>query len=91
MGAPASLPWAAVCWAAEAEPDVICLQETKVTDALFPRAAVRAMGYPHLLVHGQHGDGVRLLIYNVNYHFGVLKDTNKTAKKSPRLGARGQG
>ena len=38
---------------AEAAPDVICLQETKVTDAEFPRAAVRDMGYPHLLIHGQ--------------------------------------
>ncbi len=39
-------------FAAEAAPDVICLQETKVTDALFPREALQAMGYPHLLVHG---------------------------------------
>ncbi len=39
-------------FAAEAEPDVICLQETKVVDELFPREAVRAMGYPHLLIHG---------------------------------------
>jgi exodeoxyribonuclease-3 len=42
-------------FAAEAAPDLICLQETKVTDAEFPRAALRAMGYPHLLVHGQKG------------------------------------
>ena len=42
-------------FAAEAEPDVICLQETKVTDEAFPRLAVHAMGYPHLLVHGQKG------------------------------------
>ncbi len=42
-------------FAAEVRPDVICLQETKVTDGLFPRAAVRAMGYPHLLIHGQKG------------------------------------
>ncbi len=42
-------------FAAEAAPDLICLQETKVTDALFPYEAVRAMGYPHLLVHGQKG------------------------------------
>ena len=40
-------------FAAEAAPDLICLQETKVTDEAFPRAALRAMGYPHLLVHGQ--------------------------------------
>ena len=34
---------------------MICLQETKVTDEAFPRLAVHAMGYPHLLVHGQKG------------------------------------
>ncbi len=39
-------------FAAEAAPDLICLQETKVVDDLFPRAALHAMGYPHLLVHG---------------------------------------
>ena len=38
-------------FAREAAPDVICLQETKVTDEEFPREAVRAMGYPHLLFH----------------------------------------
>ncbi len=42
-------------FAAEAAPDLICLQETKVVDELFPRAALHAMGYPHLLVHGQKG------------------------------------
>ncbi len=49
-------------FAAEAAPDVICLQETKVADAAFPRAAVRALGYPHLLIHGQKGyNGVAIL------------------------------
>ncbi len=37
---------------AEAAPDVICLQETKVTDAAFPRAALRTMGYPQLPIDG---------------------------------------
>ncbi len=49
-------------FAAEAAPDVICLQETKVTDEAFPRAALRAMGYPHLLVHGQKDIGRRLAV-----------------------------
>ncbi len=40
---------------AEVAPDLICLQETMVTDEAFPRAALQAMGYPHLLVHGQWG------------------------------------
>ena len=49
-------------FAAEFRPDVICLQETKVVDALFPRQEVRDMGYPHLLVHGQKGyNGVAIL------------------------------
>ncbi len=39
-------------FAREAAPEVICLQETKVTDEAFPREAMRALGYPHLLIHG---------------------------------------
>jgi exodeoxyribonuclease-3 len=34
-------------------PDVLCLQEIKVEDALFPRAAFEAMGFSHMAVHGQ--------------------------------------
>jgi exodeoxyribonuclease-3 len=37
----------------DARPDVICLQEIKVQDADFPFAALRDLGYPHILVHGQ--------------------------------------
>jgi exodeoxyribonuclease-3 len=49
-------------FAAEVAPDVICLQETKVTDEEFPRAAVQEIGYPHLLIHGQKGyNGVAIL------------------------------
>lgn len=32
-------------WMAEAEPDVVCLQELKATDQQFPRAAIEAAGY----------------------------------------------
>ncbi|GAB5471561.1 MAG: exodeoxyribonuclease III [Rhodospirillales bacterium] len=35
------------------QPDVICLQEIKVVDELFPREALTALGYDHLEVHGQ--------------------------------------
>ncbi|MBC6405774.1 MAG: exodeoxyribonuclease III [Rhodospirillales bacterium] len=38
---------------AERSPDVICLQETKVADALFPKEALIALGYSHLEIHGQ--------------------------------------
>ncbi len=37
----------------EAAPDVLCLQETKVIDADFPAAAFRALGYRHIILHGQ--------------------------------------
>jgi exodeoxyribonuclease-3 len=33
-------------------PDVLCLQETKAVDELFPTAALRELGFAHLLVRG---------------------------------------
>jgi len=42
-------------WAAEADPDVICLQEIKCQPDQFPRKAFEAMGYPHVHVVGQKG------------------------------------
>jgi exodeoxyribonuclease-3 len=40
-------------WLAELEPDVVCLQETKLADAAFPSLAFSALGYES--VH--HGEG----------------------------------
>src|ERR1019366_8488384 len=40
---------------AELDPDVICLQETKVPDELFPREAPAALGYPHFAFKGMKG------------------------------------
>jgi exodeoxyribonuclease-3 len=37
------------------QPDVLCLQETKCPDDLFPAAAFAAAGYPHIALHGQKG------------------------------------
>ncbi|MBM3927885.1 MAG: exodeoxyribonuclease III [Sphingomonadales bacterium] len=37
----------------EESPDILCLQETKVIDADFPAAAFRALGYDHVIIHGQ--------------------------------------
>lgn len=37
----------------EAAPDILCLQETKVIDADFPHAAFHALGYRHIMLHGQ--------------------------------------
>ncbi len=44
------------------DPDVICLQETKVPDELFPDAGPPALGYPHVARRGMKGyNGVAIL------------------------------
>jgi exodeoxyribonuclease-3 len=44
------------------DPDVICLQETKVPDDLFPAEAPAALGYPHVAFRGMKGyNGVAIL------------------------------
>ena len=46
----------------EQRPDVLCLQETKTPDDLFPRAEFAALGYRDMLVHGMKGyNGVAIL------------------------------
>jgi exodeoxyribonuclease-3 len=40
-------------WVGHVEPDVLCLQETKVEDALFPHDLFEQLGYPHRAIHGQ--------------------------------------
>jgi len=43
-------------------PDVICLQEIKVDDPLFPLEACRDMGFDHVAFHGMKGyNGVAIL------------------------------
>jgi exodeoxyribonuclease-3 len=43
-------------------PDVLCLQETKVVDGSFPLAPLAALGYRHTLVHGMKSyNGVAIL------------------------------
>lgn len=37
----------------EEQPDILCLQETKVTDELFPEGAFRQLGYNHQALNGQ--------------------------------------
>ena len=39
----------------EHAPDVLCLQETKCPNELFPRAAFEEAGYGHVAAHGQKG------------------------------------
>ena len=39
----------------EHEPDVLCLQETKVENGSYPTKAFEEAGYPHLAINGQKG------------------------------------
>jgi exodeoxyribonuclease-3 len=49
-------------WLAVAKPDVLCIQETKVVDGLFPHAELEAAGYVHRAIHGQKTyNGVALI------------------------------
>lgn len=44
------------------QPDVLCLQETKVVDGLFPRRRLAELGYVHQAIRGQKGyHGVAIL------------------------------
>lgn len=46
----------------QAAPDILCLQETKTPDALFPADALRQMGFEHQAFFGQKGyHGVAVL------------------------------
>ena len=47
---------------AELSPDVICLQETKAADDVFPRAGIEALGYGCMVFRGQKSyNGVAIL------------------------------
>ena len=50
-----------VDWLREAEPDVVCLQEIKVTDADFPAGAVRDAGYEAVWRGQKRWNGVAIL------------------------------
>ncbi|GCE89625.1 exodeoxyribonuclease III [Komagataeibacter diospyri] len=46
----------------DTSPDIVCLQETKVPDSLFPLDAVRALGFDHVVFRGMKGyNGVAIL------------------------------
>jgi exodeoxyribonuclease-3 len=48
-------------WLQTAEPDIVCLQETKSTDVTFPREVLQGLGY-YIVVHGQKTyNGVAIL------------------------------
>ncbi|WP_159586819.1 exodeoxyribonuclease III [Chelativorans xinjiangense] len=50
-----------LAWLHEAEPDVVCLQELKATDAQFPRAALEKAGYSAVWQGQSTWNGVAIL------------------------------
>lgn len=48
-------------WLASAQPDVLCVQETKVADAAFPHAALQALGYASAADGDGRYNGVAIL------------------------------
>ncbi len=49
-------------WSKTVEPDVLCLQETKTTDAKFPIAKIKRAGYEHIAICGERAyNGVAIL------------------------------
>ena len=51
-----------LAWLERTQPDLLCLQETKVDDPLFPAAAFESSGY-QLSFHGQKAyNGVAMLL-----------------------------
>ncbi|MDR3473511.1 MAG: exodeoxyribonuclease III [Devosia sp.] len=50
-----------LAWLADAQPDVVCLQELKCTDRQFPRAAIEAAGYGAVWKGQSAWNGVAIL------------------------------
>jgi exodeoxyribonuclease-3 len=65
-----------LAWLAAEQPEVLCLQETKVADELFPLAPVRALGYEAAISGQKAYNGVailsRLPIEDVQVGFAAL-------------------
>jgi exodeoxyribonuclease-3 len=54
-----------LAWLESARPDVVCLQELKATDAQFPAAAIRALGYRAVWLGEHRWNGVAILAHDV--------------------------
>jgi exodeoxyribonuclease-3 len=65
-------------WLSESKPDVVCLQELKAPDNLFPEQALLGAGY-HAIWHGQKSwNGVAILS-----SYGEIKETRRGLDGAP--------
>jgi len=67
---------------AELQPDLLCLQEIKVSDEAFPLDACRALGFEHIAFHGMKSyNGVAILsrrpLTNIRTHSWYGKDDRR--------------
>ena len=71
-------------WLRSEGPEVLCLQETKVADDLFPHAAFEALGYRTVISGQKAYNGVailsRLPIEDVRVGFSALLPDDPTAE-----------
>ncbi|HEX9302188.1 MAG TPA: exodeoxyribonuclease III, partial [Casimicrobiaceae bacterium] len=51
-----------LAWLPAAQPDIVCLQETKLEDAKFPRLELAAAGYTAIISGQRTYNGVALLV-----------------------------
>jgi exodeoxyribonuclease III len=58
----------------EEAPDVLCLQETKVIDGLFPEGSFRQLGYNHIVINGQPMHHGVAIVARVPLHNRVVND-----------------
>ena len=64
------------------QPDVLCLQETKVPDGLFPDGAPGALGYAHVARRGMKGYNGVAVLSRVPLHVPAAPDWWPTATGS---------
>jgi exodeoxyribonuclease III len=73
---------------AEESPDILCLQETKAEDSVFPGAAFRDLGYTHIVTKGQkmhHGVAIISRIPLVEDHSHDWQDNGEARHIGVRL------
>jgi exodeoxyribonuclease-3 len=72
----------------EAAPDILCLQETKAENAAFPLAALKSLGFPHIVINGQkmhHGVAIISKVPLVEDHSHDWQDNGEARHIGVRL------
>jgi len=78
-----------LAWLAEQQPDIVCLQETKVEDHQFPEQEIRGAGYSAVFAGQKSYNGVALLsklpIEKIHYGFNDGYDADNKRLISARI------